>query len=209
MMTGQDTGMNYLAHFHLAEQSSEGLVGSLLGDFVKGRLDGRFAESVRRGIALHRAIDSFTDAHPLHLQSRNRISRARRRYAGIIIDVCYDHFLCRRWTDYSSESLDCFTERVYTALRDHYGDLPQQLQRIVTRMIADDWLASYAALENIGRALEGIARRIERRNPLAGAVAEIENNYAALDGDFQRFFPRLEAETPRILSTLVLRDSGD
>ena len=208
-MSCQDTGMNYLAHFYLAEQSSEGLVGSLLGDFVKGRLDDRFSASVRRGIALHRAIDSFTDAHPLHLQSRNRISRQRRRYAGIIIDVCYDHFLCRRWTDYSSESLDGFTRRVYAALRDHHAHLPQRPKQIVARMISDDWLASYAGLENVGHAFTGIARRIERRNPVAGALAEIEANYAALEGDFKSFFPELEAEAPRILSTLVLRESGD
>ena len=181
--------MNYLAHLYLAEQSREGLLGSLLGDFVKGRLDNRFPETVRRGIALHRSIDSFTDAHPLHLESRNRIGPQRRRYAGIIIDVCYDHFLCSRWTDYSNESLDSFSGRVYDILREHQEDLPDRLRRIVPHMIADDWLGSYAELANVGRALDGIARRMTRGNPLAGAVTEIEANYAALDGDFQRFFP--------------------
>lgn len=195
--------MNYLAHFYLAEQSSEGLLGSLLGDFVKGRLDNRFPEAVRRGIALHRAIDSFTDAHPLHLESRNRIGTERRRYAGIIIDVCYDHFLCRRWSHYSNESLAHFAKRVYDVLREHQDELPDRLRRMVPHMIADDWLGSYHELENVGRAIDGIARRIERRNPLAGALAEIEANYAALNGDFQRFFPQLEAQAHRLLSTLV------
>lgn len=201
--------MNYLAHLYLAEQSSEGLLGSLLGDFVKGRLDNRFPEAVRRGIALHRSIDSFTDAHPLHLESRNRIGAPRRRYAGIIIDVCYDHFLCRRWTDYSDESLDSFAGRVYDILREHQDDLPDRLRRMVPHMIADDWLGSYAELENVGRALDGIARRMTRSNPLAGAVTEIEANYAALDGDFQRFFPELQAQAGRILSTLVRQRAAD
>ena len=130
--------MNYLAHLYLAEQSSEGLLGGLLGDFVKGRLDDRYTDTVRRGIALHRAIDSYTDAHPLHLESRNRIGRQRRRYAGIIIDVCYDHFLSRCWADYSSESLGCFTERVYDVLRQHQESLPDRLRgqhrgRLTTR----------------------------------------------------------------------------
>jgi acyl carrier protein phosphodiesterase len=180
--------MNYLAHLYLAEQNREGLLGSLLGDFVKGPLNDRFPETVRRGIALHRAIDSFTDAHPLHLESRNRISRERRRYAGIIIDVCYDHFLCRSWTDYSNESLTCFAARVYDVLREHQDDLPDRLRRIAPHMIADDWLGSYSALENVGRALDGIARRIARSNPLA-----------------ERFFPELEAQARRILSALVRR----
>lgn len=197
--------MNYLAHLYLAEQSREGLLGSLLGDFVKGRLDDRFPQTVRRGIALHRAIDSFTDAHRLHLESRNRIGRERRRYAGIIVDVCYDHFLCRSWTDHSNESLASFAERVYDVLRENRDGLPDRLRRIAPQMIADDWLGSYAELENVGRALDGIARRIARRNPLAGALAEVEANYAALDDDFQRFFPELKAQARWILATLVRR----
>ncbi len=195
--------MNYLAHLYLAEQSREGLLGSLLGDFVKGRLDDRFPETVRRGIALHRAIDSFTDAHPLHLASRNRIGRRRRRYAGIIVDVCYDHFLCRHWTDYSNESLAGFAARVYDILGEHRDDLPGRLRRIAPHMIADDWLGSYSDLANVGRALDGIAHRIVRSNPLAGALTEIEANYTALDDDFRRFFPELQAQAGRILSALV------
>ena len=195
--------MNYLAHLYLAEQSREGLLGSLLGDFVKGRLDDRFPETVRRGIALHRAIDCFTDAHPLHLASRNRIGRQRRRYAGIIVDVCYDHFLCKHWTDYSSESLTCFSARVYGILQEHRDDLPGRLRRIAPHMIADDWLGSYSDLANVGRALDGIAQRIVRSNPLAGALTEIEANYAALDDDFRRFFPDLQAQSRQILSVLV------
>ncbi len=201
--------MNYLAHLNLAEQTREGLLGSLLGDFVKGRLDGRFPETVRRGIVLHRAIDTFTDAHPLHLESRNRIGRQRRRYAGIIIDVCYDHFLCRHWTDYSRQSLASFSAQVYDVLREHHDTLPDRLRRIAPHMIADDWLGSYAALDNVGRALDGIAQRIKRSNPLAGALAEIEANYALLDDDFQRFFPELEAHAERTLSALVRRRMTD
>lgn len=201
--------MNYLAHLYLAEQSREGLLGGLLGDFVKGRLDNRFTITVRRGIALHRAIDSYTDAHPLHLKSRNRIGRERRRYAGIIVDVCYDHFLCRRWADYSSENLGCFAERVYDVLREHQDALPDRLRGIAPHMIADDWLGSYANLENVGRALDGIARRFKRSNPLAGALSEIEANYAALEDDFQHFFPQLEAQARQIQSTLVHRRETD
>jgi acyl carrier protein phosphodiesterase len=201
--------MNYLAHLYLAEQSGEGLLGSLLGDFVKGPLDDRFPEVVRRGIALHRAIDSFTDAHPLHLESRNRIGKTRRRYAGIIIDVCYDHFLSRHWTRYSSETLAAFAERAYDVLREHRDALPDRLRRIAPHMIADDWLGSYGDLANVGRALDGIARRIKRSNTLAGALAEVEANYAALDDDFQRFFPELEAQAGRIQAALVRRPETD
>ena len=201
--------MNYLAHLYLAERSAGGLLGSLFGDFVKGPLGDGYAEAIRRGIVLHRSIDSFTDAHPLHLGSRNRIGRVRRRFAGIIVDVTYDHFLCRYWPDYSSDSLESFVAHVYEILHEHREELPDRLRRIAPHMIADDWLSSYGDLANVGRALDGISRRITRRNPLAGAVTEIEANYPALDDDFRRFFPELEAYARATRDALVQPPASD
>lgn len=201
--------MNYLAHLYLAERTAEGLLGSLLGDFVKGPLGNERPETVRRGIVLHRRIDSFTDAHPLHLESRNRIGSARRRYAGIIVDVTYDHFLCRHWSDYSDDSLETFVAGVYAVLGEHREDLPDRLRRIAPHMIADDWLSSYGDLANVGRALDGISRRISRANPLAGAVTEIEDNYAALRDDFRRFFPDLETYARATRGALVQPSARD
>ena len=187
--------MNYLAHLYLAEPTPEGILGSLLGDFVKGRLDSSLPAAIRRGIRLHRAIDSYTDAHSVHLASRNRVSPKRRRYAGIIVDVCYDHFLCRRWQDYSTDSLERFAARVYDVLRTHGDALPERLRQIAPRMISHDWLCSYGDLDNVGRALDGISRRFKRNNPLAGALAEVEGNYNELAADFDMFFPQLVAKT--------------
>ena len=201
--------MNYLAHLYLAEQSRDGLLGSLLGDFVKGRLDSRIPDGVRRGIVLHRAIDSYTDAHPRHRRSRNRISRARRRYAGIIVDVCYDHFLARHWNDYSNEPLDAFTARAYAVLREREDELPDRLRRIAPLMVADDWLGSYADLGNVARALDGIARRITRRNAFGGAIEEIETAYTSLEGDFREFFPDLRERARELRSALVDRPGSD
>ncbi|MDX1433122.1 MAG: ACP phosphodiesterase [Gammaproteobacteria bacterium] len=201
--------MNYLAHLYLAEPSDDGLLGSLLGDFVKGRPDTRLRAGVRRGILLHRAIDSYTDAHPLHRASRNRISPLRRRYAGIIVDVCYDHFLCRRWERYSNERLERFSARVYDLLARHHDVLPPRLARLAPRMIAHDWLGSYAELDNVGRALDGISRRLSRENPLAGALIEVEDNYAELERDFRRFFPELARAAIGLCADLRAREPPD
>lgn len=51
--------MNYLAHLYLAPDDDESLLGNLMGDFVKGPLDGRFSPGIAAGIRLHRHIDSF------------------------------------------------------------------------------------------------------------------------------------------------------
>ena len=83
--------MNYLAHLHLGGQRPGQLLGSLYGDFVKGRLQGQFSPEVEAAIQLHRRIDTYTDSHPLVAAALSRFSLTRRRYAGIVIDLSLIH----------------------------------------------------------------------------------------------------------------------
>ena len=183
--------MNFLAHVYLADGSDDSIVGSLMGDFVKGPLDGRHGDAVTHAIALHRRIDSFTDAHPVVAASRARVSVERRRYAGILVDVFYDHFLARHWDDYSDVALERFTARVYAALRAHHAVLPERLQYMAPRMAAHDWLASYRHLEAVAIALDRMGERLKRGNALLGSAVELEANYAAFEADFRAFFPEV------------------
>ena len=183
--------MNYLAHLLLAEQTPHGWLGALMGDFVKGVPDAALADGIRRGIALHRHIDTYTDAHPVHRASRNRIVGPRRRYAGIIVDLCYDHFLARRWAQHATLPLTEFTAQVYAALARHRVLLPPRLARIAPYMIRQDWLGSYRSLEAVGAALDGIATRSPRAAPLAGAIGDVRHCHRELGEDFDAFFPAL------------------
>ncbi len=185
--------MNYLAHLLLAEPTAEGWLGGLMGDFVKGTVDARLAPAVQRGIRLHRRIDAFTDAHTVHRRSRDRIGPPRRRFAGIIIDVCYDHFLAISWHRHADEPLDRFVGRVYAVLAEHEAELPERLRRIAPRMAEQDWLGSYRDLETVGLALDGIATRSPRIAPLAGAIEDVRTSYRELSRDFDQFFPELVA----------------
>jgi acyl carrier protein phosphodiesterase len=185
--------MNYLVHLFFSEPAEEALLGSLLGDFVKGSPAGRFSAGVSDAILLHRKIDSFADAHPILRRSRKRISLGRRRFAGIIVDVCYDHFLNRHWEHLSPIDPRSFIDRVYSILDRNRAWLPERLRRILPRLIAEDWLGSYRHLERVGVALDRIAARLSKGDPLIGAVAEIEANYRPLESDFLEFFPELAA----------------
>lgn len=184
--------MNYLAHLYLAENNDASLVGNLLGDFVKGRLDPRLDPDIYRGIRLHRAVDRFTDAHPIHRCSRQLISVRRRRYAGIIVDMAYDHFLARHWPRFRNESLEQFAKRAYAALYRYYSELPPSLRQILPRMTQEDWLTTYRDLDSIGVALDRLSLRLSRPSPLPGAVDEIHGAYKELEADFVQFFPELE-----------------
>lgn len=184
--------MNYLAHVFLAGPCPDAIAGALLGDFVKGtQAAERYPAPIREAIALHRAVDRYTDRHPIVFASRRLVSPARRRFAGIMVDVFYDHFLARDWPRYSSEALPTFTARVYTALAQHGPTAPERLQRMLPRMRADDWLASYADVEAIDAAIDGISRRFKRTNNLAGGAEELLRHYDTFDEYFSAFFPQL------------------
>ena len=183
--------MNFLAHLFLDSSSDDALLGSLLGDFVKGDTEGRFSAAVSDAILLHRKIDSFADAHMITRKSRNRISPLRRRFAGIIVDVCYDHFLSRHWRHFGTTDLKSFVDRVYAVLIKNRSLLPERLRRILPFMISENLLGSYIHLEKVGDALDRIAGRLSRGGQFMRAITEIEANYEALEIDFLEFFPDL------------------
>ena len=183
--------MNYLAHLHLGGQRPGQLLGSLYGDFVKGRLQGQFNPEIEAAIALHRSIDTYTDSHPLVGAALSRFSLTRRRYAGIVIDVFFDHCLARDWALYATQPLALFTSDVYRVLASE-PQLPGRLAQIAPHMAAHDWLGSYREFEVLEQVLRGISRRLSRPEELAQAMGELEQLYQPLSEDFRQFYPQLQ-----------------
>ena len=184
--------MHSLAHLHLGGPRPGQLLGSLYGDFVKGPLAGRFAAEVEAAILLHRRIDAFTDRHPLVRAACARFPVERRRYAGILLDLFFDHCLARHWDDYADEPLTGFSARVYRVL-DAEPQLPGRLAQIAPRMAAQDWLGSYREFAVLERVLLNMQRRLSRPEGLDGALIELERLYPVLLEDFRRFYPELMA----------------
>lgn len=184
--------MNYLAHLHLGGQRPAQLLGSLYGDFVKGRLVGVWPADIEAAIDLHRDIDVFTDSHPLVRQAMARFPAARRRYAGIVLDIFFDHCLARDWASYSAEPLAQFTQRTYQVLTCE-PNLPERLAWVAPRMAAQDWLGSYVDFEVVARVLRGVASRLSRPEKLDGAMEELRELYQPLSEDFRAFYPVLQA----------------
>ncbi|AKF50036.1 MULTISPECIES: ACP phosphodiesterase [Pseudomonas] len=183
--------MNYLAHLHLGGHRPAQLLGSLYGDFVKGPLPGRFPAELEAAIRLHRSIDAFTDSHPLIKASIARFPLQRRRYAGIMLDVFFDHCLARDWHRYADLPLDAFTRKVYGTLAAE-PQLPERLALIAPRMAAQDWLGSYRDFGVLEQVLSGISRRLSKPEGLAGGMQELQALYQPLSADFAEFYPLLE-----------------
>jgi acyl carrier protein phosphodiesterase len=179
--------MNFLAHLLLAGPAEADRLGALMGDFVKGPLPGTLPPDIAAGVRLHRSIDSFADVHPAFRRSRERMSKERRRYAGILVDMFYDHLLARHWLRFHPQPLSEFAQDAYAMLRRHHALLPERLAAITPAMAAHDWLTSYAEMESLTTALVRMAQRLRRENSLAGGETELTADYAGFEGDFAAF----------------------
>ncbi|ANG63343.1 hypothetical protein A8C75_13255 [Marinobacterium aestuarii] len=183
--------MNYLAHFHLATLAGSSLTGNYLGDAVKGAALDAWPQAIAEGIRLHRSVDAFTDQHPDVLRTLALIETPRRRFAGIIVDMAFDHFLARHWASFHADPLADFSRAVYATMAPEAHMMPALARARFERMREYDWLLSYQRLEVIDRALDSIAGRLSRRTALYGAAEEVERHYGALEAAFLCFYPQL------------------
>jgi acyl carrier protein phosphodiesterase len=179
--------MNFLGHLYLSGDDPLTIVGNFMGDAVKGRDLSRFPPAVERGIRLHRAIDSFTDQHPAQRQGRLRLRAHAGRYAGVAMDLFYDHLLASRWNDLHAEPLGHFTRRMYALLREHGSLLPGRTRLLLMHMEAGDWLWSYAHIDGIAQALAGMARRTGAGPLLFGAERVLAEHRQAYEEEFAVF----------------------
>ncbi len=189
--------VNFLAHLYFAQPNVPSRVGNLLGDFARGVDRHRLPAAVRRGLENHRAVDRFTDAHPQVQALKQCFSPRRRRFAGIILDVLFDHFLIRHWSAYHQRTLAAFLSENYRDLLAGQALMPPRMQQVTRRLVADDWLGSYRELDNVNFVLNRIAGRLRFENEFADPLAEIEHHYAELEQGFQQFFPDLCQEVRR------------
>lgn len=187
--------MNFLAHAYLSGQGNKNiLLGNFIGDFIKGRLAlNKFNTEIIRGVELHRAIDEFTDNHPIVHESKNRLRQTYRHYAGVIVDVFYDHFLATHWSEYHDETLERFAKETYRTLENFSAMLPESFKHMMPYMVRGNWLLSYREISGVHRALSGMASRTPYLSKMEMASEDLRKYYSQFEDEFGRFFPQLKA----------------
>jgi acyl carrier protein phosphodiesterase len=179
--------MNFLAHAFLAGDDPALIVGGVIGDWIKGPLPGPLPPDLARGVALHRAIDSHAETHAAFRASRTRISPARRRYGGVVVDILYDHLLASRWQELHDRPLTEFCAEVYRLIGARLGDIPPAAHFALKLMADEDWLASYGYIDGIADVLARMARRARQPNPLLHAEQEYLADPGGYDLDFRHW----------------------
>lgn len=182
-------------HLYLSGTDPEILVGNLMGDFVKGRLDDRFPPGIRRGIEIHRKIDAFAAGNDSFLRSKRRIDPIYGHFRAVMVDLFYDHFLARHWDAYSPVSLESFVDDTYRTLLRYETHLPSRLLEVLPRMFSRHWLLAYRETAGIDTALRRMSERLRKPGRLAEGSAELEEKSEALCVDFRLFLPEVAAYT--------------
>ncbi len=184
--------MNFLAHFHQAWPEQGLLVGALEGDYYKGVIGTELPHDIATGVRLHRAIDAYTDSHPELAELRARFPAGLRRYAGILLDLSFDHYLSKHWQHFSDDSLNEFNHQVLHVLEAHREHLGPNTRIMLERMQEYDILNRYHDWGMVIGAAERIGNRFSRHNPFLNLSEELEPMRALMEECFFSFYPQLQ-----------------
>ena len=180
--------MNFLAHIYLSGNIDEVKIGNFIGDYVKGSAYHIYPEKIKEGILLHRFIDSFTDKNTHTIDTKLLFAPKYRKYAGVVIDIIYDHFLAANWSRYSYVTLKDFIDDFHELLIKHNDMLPTEAQNIVPKLIRNKRLYSYKDIEGIRSVLSTMSKYTSLPDHSDFAIDVLQNNYEFLKQHFYLFF---------------------
>ncbi len=196
--------MNFLAHIYLSGDNDLIKIGNFMADGIRGKHFESYPLEIQKGIILHRSIDTFTDAHPIFRQSTKKLHEKYHHYAGVIVDVFYDHYLAKNknWNRYSDEKLEEFVARFYQSLHDNYSILTERTIGMMPYMIEHNWLVSYQTIEGINRILTQMDQRTKNESKMRFATNELSEFYSEFEEEFTNFFQELILFTNTKITTL-------
>ena len=184
--------MNFLAHIYLSGNNDLLKIGNFMADSIRGHHYLDFPDDIRKGILLHRYIDTFTDAHPIYRKSKHRLHEKYGHYSGVIMDIVYDHYLAKNWSKYSDETLEDYADNFYKLLQNNYGLLTEKIQKMMPSMIARNWLVSYASLDGLEMILFHMDYRTKHRVHMQEAIVEVKQFYSEFEEEFTLYFEELQ-----------------
>ena len=162
-----------------------------MADGIRGTDYLNFPDDIKKGILLHRQIDTFTDSHLVYRKSKHRLHEKYGHYSGVIMDILYDHFLAKNWKNYSDEKLEDFAGNFYKSLFNNEEILTEKTKNMLPYMYDRNWLVSYATIAGIEMILFQMDYRTKHRANMQEAVVELKQFYAEFETEFTLFFNEL------------------
>ena len=191
--------MNHFAHCLLAQANADSIVGNLLGDFARGLQLESLPPAIRAGLDNHRAVDRFTDSHAFVVEMKQQFSQRRRRFAGIALDIYFDHLLIKNWDDLEEGDLQQVIETIYQHMSAGHSRMPNPRMQQTTRSIVQhDWFGSYRHVDGIAHAIDRVAARIRFPNTFDNAIEDLLANHQKIEAGFLAFYPELKAHVKEL-----------
>lgn len=184
--------MNFLAHIHLSGENEFIKIGNFMADGVRGKQYENFPPAIQKGILLHRAIDTFTDAHPIFRQSTKKLHSRYHHYAGVIVDMYYDHFLAKNWSNYHPENLELYANTFYQSLLDNHSLLTTKTQHVLPYLMEYNWLVSYQSISGLERILTQMDHRTKNQSLMRFATEELITYYDEFQTEFSLFYNEVQ-----------------
>lgn len=189
--------VNYLAHALLSQPDDAALLGNLAGDHVKGPLGGQpLHPRVAAGVRRHRRVDALTDAQPAYRRALARFPAGQRRFAGVALDIVFDHFLCGHWARFSAVPLAAFRGEVYRVIHAHPHWLPPGFAAFAPAWAEARWLEACETLDGVDAVLARLAARRRRPLPRRPLMATLREEQGVLEAAFLDVFPAVRAALP-------------
>lgn len=181
--------MNFLGHALLSLNRPELLAGNMIGDFVKGKIAlEKFPAGIRRGIVLHRKIDTYTDSSPSVQRAQVWFRQEYRLYSGAIVDILFDHYLATDPHFFRSEhELLSFSQEIYSHLAQYKEYFPEKFAEMYPFMVQQNWLYNYRTLIGTQRSLNGLHRRAKHMKPIESAYSTFVVGYYEIGQCYQEF----------------------
>lgn len=180
--------MNYLAHIYLSGRDTKVMLGNFMADSIKGKDYLNYEKGIQKGILLHREIDTYTDAHPIVIKSKEKFYDILHHYSGVAVDVLYDYVLAKNWHLYHQQKLEVYVSEVYQTLTDHKKFLTEHVLNFLPIMIEYNWLVNYKDIDGIEQILKQMNRRIKHRVDLSAAVPQMLLYQSEFENEFKLFF---------------------
>lgn len=184
--------MNYLAHIFLSGNDHKLQLGNFIGDFVKGRKFEEYPDRIKKGIILHREIDSYTDNHPIFHETVSLLRPTFGRYSGIMADMYFDYCLATDFKSYSpTQSLDSLSRSFYLICICNYKILPDKVKSFILHFITTNRLKKYASIEGLEDSLRIMSEKKSSAINPELTIDFLTHNEPMIRDKFDQFMPEV------------------
>ena len=183
--------MNHLAHIYLSGNDEGLIIGNYIADYIRGNKFNQFPEAIQKGVQLHRAIDTYTDNHPVVRKTTKLVMPVLGKFSGVAADIYFDYFLANRWNNFHADKLENFAKNTYSTINNNWNHIPEKGRRFYGYMVTNDLLVNYRKKDTLRMVFNGIDSKTKFESNLPEAVNQLNLFHHEIEQHFEEFFSDL------------------